>query len=89
MKSQKQLKIKKTMESQKEEDITKDIEDKEEEIKITKDSMEREDLKTRNQALNLSIKKLKRLKRMMMIHHLNQVTNNHKQDNSKESKSRS
>lgn len=76
------------MESQREEDITKDIEAEEEEIKITKDTMEREDLKTRSQALNQNIKKLKRLKRMMMTHHSNQVINNHKQDNSRERKSK-
>lgn len=76
------------MESQREEDITKDIEAEEEEIKITKDTMEREDLKTRSQALNQSIKKLKRLKRMTMTHHSNQVINNHKQDNSRERKSK-
>lgn len=76
------------MESQREEDITKDIEAEEEEIKITKDTMEREDLKTRSQALNQNIKKLKRLKRMTMTHHSNQVINNHKQDNSRERKSK-
>ncbi len=76
------------MESQREEDITKDIEAEEEEIKITKDTMEREGLKTRSQALNQNIKKLKRLKRMTMTHHSNQVINNHKQDNSRERKSK-
>lgn len=54
------------MESQREEDITKDIEEEEEEIeeieeiKITKDTMETKDLKTRSQALSQNMKKLKR-----------------------------
>lgn len=75
------------MESQREEDITR-VTEAEEEIKTTKDTMEREDLKTRSQVSNQNIKKLKRLKRMTMIHHWNQVINNHRQDNSRESKSK-
>lgn len=74
------------MESQREEDITKDIEEEEEEIKIMKNTMEREDLKTKSLALSQNMKKLRKLKRTTMTHHWKQVINNQKQDNLSESK---